>query len=174
MEPKPTSDTPSPSIKRPLDETLETMSISKRQCTSAPISETPSLISKESLLNFPIPDRPGKSCHVKLYDDIESVKLNDMVEVVGFLSVNPSLAGSEDDDEDAMVVQTHNPPPSLIPRMHCVHWRRVAYYNPLCDEELGVEEMRYLKKELHILLSQILLGDGVAAEYLIYHLLSDV
>lgn len=149
---------------------------SKRQCTYPTPQPRPTLISQESLLNFPLLDRAGKSCHAKLYNNTNDIKMNDMVEIVGFLSLDPSLSdvSSIEDDERAMETQTHNPPPSLIPRIHCVHWRRISYYNPLCDVELSSQEMQSLKKELHILLTQLLVGDELAAEYLIYHLLSDV
>lgn len=150
---------------------------SKRQCTYPTLQPHPALISQETLLNFPLLDRAAKSCHVKLYKETDDIKMNDMVEIVGFLSLDPNLSivsSIEDDDDRAMETQTHNPPPSLIPRIHCVHWRTISYYNPLCDVELSSQEMQFLKKELHILLTQLLLGDGLAAEYLIYHLLSDV
>ncbi|KAK4877050.1 hypothetical protein RN001_009556 [Aquatica leii] len=165
----------------PLEE-METESIenstsdNKKQCTS----EAPTNIkhvSREHLLNFPFREQHGKVCHVKLYKDSEKIKLNDVVEVVGFLSVDPILTdfNCEDDCVNEMEIQTHNPPPSLIPRVHCVSIKKVPHSNPLLDANvLNADRIRYIKKDLHIVLTQLLLGDTLAAEYLIYHLISKV
>jgi hypothetical protein len=44
-------------------------------------------------LNYPLQDQPnGISCLVKVYDNFEQFKINDLVEFVGVLTIDPSLA----------------------------------------------------------------------------------
>lgn len=100
-----------------------------------------------------------------------------MVEVVGFLSTDPILShpsyhNGEDDNE--MEIQTHNPPPSLVPRIHCVDFRKITDCNPLVNVYDLSTEMETLRKDLHLVLTQLLLGDELAADYLICHLISSV
>lgn len=153
----------------------------KKQCSE--VNKTPVkqyFVSKEHILNFPIPCRNGKACHVKIYEKAEGVKINDLIEFVGFLSVDPLLSqGSQDEDENnELEHQTHHPPSSLIPRIHCVSWKKMQHNNILINEaepkELGEEKMKFLKNELHLILTQLLFGDSFAAEYLIYHLISSM
>ena len=42
-------------------------------------------------LNFPLPGETGPACLVKLYQGAEDFKLNDIIEVIGVLSVDPVL-----------------------------------------------------------------------------------
>lgn len=76
----------------------------------------------------------------QIYDDNDNLKINDMIEVVGFLSVDPALSGEFQADKDSILeptcetdaeVITHNPPPSLVPRLHAVHVRKLEHCNPL-------------------------------------------
>lgn len=60
-----------------------------------------------------------------------------MVEVIGYLSVDPAMsnhwnANADENDEqlDAETL-THNPPPSLVPRVHAIHIEPIKYCNPL-------------------------------------------
>lgn len=145
----------------------------KRQCTEIPRQEPVSLVSQEHLLNFPIPDSTGKVCHLKVYKNHELLKLNSVHEFVGFLSVNPTLANHEEMND--LEFQTHNPPPSLIPRIHCVSFRQLNHNNPLVTHEIvDGNKMQLIKKELLILLTQLMCGDELAAEFLIYNLISEV
>ena len=51
-------------------------------------------------LNFPLGDNEqGHACLVKIYDRFDDFKLNDMVEFVGILSQDPSLAYDEDEHD---------------------------------------------------------------------------
>ena len=71
-----------------------------------------------------------------------------MVEFIGVLSVDPALAHFEDggDEEQHLVdpFQTetaaerrvHSPPPSLIPRLHCIVARCLTHSNPLLPSNL--------------------------------------
>lgn len=76
----------------------------------------------------------------QLYDDSENVKLNDMIEVIGFLSVDPALSGEFQSEKDPLLdpqtesdveTITHNPPPSLVPRLHAVYVKKLEHCNPL-------------------------------------------
>ena len=76
----------------------------------------------------------------QLYDDSENIKLNDMIEVIGFLSVDPALSGEFQPEKDPLIdpqaesdveTITHNPPPSLVPRLHAVYVKKLDHCNPL-------------------------------------------
>ena len=85
-----------------------------------------------------------------MYADFDSYKVTSMVEFVGILSVDPSLAHFEHDEShqegDALVdplgVETtaerkaHSPPPSLIPRLHTITARILSHSCPLLPREL--------------------------------------
>lgn len=159
-------------------EVEQTFSIesSKKQCTSTSTNEKKPTISVEHILNFPIADRGGKACHIKVYKDADKLKINDICEFIGFLSVDPALKIQISDDyDDEMEIQTHNPSPSLVPRIHCVTWKKLIHNNPLINEvNIDLEKLSDTKKELQIILTQLMLGDELAAEYLLYHLISTV
>lgn len=68
-----------------------------------------------------------------------------MIEVIGFLSVDPSLSGEFKEDKDSMLelqiessveIITHNPPPSLVPRLHAVHVQKLEHCNPLLSNSV--------------------------------------
>lgn len=174
------------SLKRSIDEEMEVVNTAdttenKRLRSNDNKEESKSVVSRDHLLNFPIPGREGKSCIVKIYDNPDTFKLNEMAHILGFLSVDPLLTemnyhNSEHDNQ--MEIQTHNPPPSLVPRLHCVLFKKITYYNPLLKSipeiTVGSEVIVNLFKELSILLTQLLFGDKLAAEYLICHLISSV
>lgn len=137
------------------------------------------ILSAEYLLNSPIPERPSKSCMVKVYEDFEKFKLNTLVDVIGFLSMDPVLDGSQDklSDFEGIDVEEHistNPPPSLIPRIHAISIRELSHVNPLLDDGNITNLSLDIYKDLHKVLTQILFGDEVAAHYLFCHLLSSI
>uniref|UniRef100_A0A182M851 Mini-chromosome maintenance complex-binding protein n=1 Tax=Anopheles culicifacies TaxID=139723 RepID=A0A182M851_9DIPT len=147
------------------------------------------VLSADYLLNSPIADRPGKACLVKLYSNYDEWTLNTVIEVVGFLSVDPALDGSGDSTgmdefvDDVSEHQATHPPPSLIPRLHAISVRKLSHTNPLLlgehklsdvgttDEDANNETAF---KDLHNLFTQCLLGDEIAADYLLCHLVSSV
>ena len=147
-----------------------------------------------------------------------------VVECVGVLSKHPHLTIFEEGGEvagggveelpgeSAAERSAHFPPPSLVPRLHCILVRTLAHCNPLLPRDLprplpgegtcilcvivvsgfqsyllpslslflyivylsqfgGVARSRDL---LLSLLTPALLGDGLAAEYTLLHLLSSV
>ncbi|XP_053606631.1 mini-chromosome maintenance complex-binding protein [Plodia interpunctella] len=143
------------------------------------------VVSREHLLNFPLPDVPSKSCIVKIYSDHDNLKLNEMIEVVGFLSVDPILSGEFSEKnplgpelETEAETMTHHPPPSLVPRVHAVYVKKLEHCNPLVKEDMDqaavLKEASVAREHLLKALTELLLGDQLAAEYLICHLIACV
>lgn len=175
-------------IKRPLDTDISDDSTSnidsnrKRSANENSLNSEAvrnSGLSKEYLLNSPIPSRPSKACIVKFYDDSSNLSLNDVLEVVGFLSIDASLCGASlqsDDHENFTEICAMNPPPSLIPRIHAISYRSLTHLNPLLDNEFTLDEQQKLNllKDLRIAFTQCLLGDSMAADFLLCHLISTV
>lgn len=166
-------------------EVVEEVGNKERKVTEK--SDAPAnVVSREHLLNFPLPDTPSKSCIVKIYDDNENLKLNDMIEVVGFLSVDPALSGEFQPEKDPLPdpqteteveTITHNPPPSLVPRLHAVYVKKLEHCNPLVksfDQGAVLKEANSAREHLLKALTELLLGDKLAAEYLICHLIACV
>lgn len=146
-------------------------------------------------LNLPIPNSKGQAVIVKLYDVAEETfSVNDVVEFVGIISLDPSLAQIPLEGSDDMFAEfqqqenaVRNPPASLVPRIHVLHYNKITHSNPL----LPAEKIRFEKhisnnlttiqndakncrKELHAMLEKVLLGDSLAADYLICHLISRI
>ncbi len=55
-------------------------------------------------LNFPLPGEKGPACIVKVYDNADDFKLNDVVEFIGVLSNDPAMVNFP---EDKMYVTTN-------------------------------------------------------------------
>lgn len=169
------------------DECMEETKVAqnKRVCTgSVAVNEdaAPKGLSAEYHLNSPIAERPSKACMVKVYSDLDNHTLNSVVDIIGFLSVDPAMDISTADvemNEDIDGILAANPPPSLIPRIHAIAVRRLKHLNPLLDTSLHNFEDHQLSfdvvyKDLLIVLTQCLFGDTLAAEYLLAHLISTV
>ncbi|XP_062927995.1 mini-chromosome maintenance complex-binding protein [Mobula hypostoma] len=150
-------------------------------------------------LNFPLPGEKGPACLVKIYEDWDSFKVNDMLEVYGVLSVDPALGViNEESVKDGLSLldpaecmdtmeeqRVHSPPPSLVPRLHAIVTRKLQHVNPflpvtLHDKENEhfisniIPELSTVRAELLGFLTHALLGDGLAAEYLLLHFISTV
>lgn len=184
---------PSNGQKRSHDETesdqmevdLEAGSTKKlNQSGEEPKSSTnASSLSCEYLLNSPIVDRPSNACLVKLYDGDAKVSLNDVLDVVGFISLDASLCGSNfapNEYEDSDEVCAMNPPPSLIPRIHVIQFRTLTHLNPLLhdnrhnEEQLTDQIKMDCIRDLRTAFTQCLFGDEIAADFMICHLISTV
>ena len=214
----------------------------------------------------------GVACLVKIYDNYENFKLNEIYEFIGILSQDPSLAYVHDDNictiedvqklhedqitefskitlqnnEENSIEMTENEninktpslftacncdesnaavkrtpkvilscfPPSLVPRLHCLKAYRLTHDNPLLAKNKNLNEtetsqywkeqneqflmsinkeimsgsatldavllerssnyLTSLRKELVDYLQELLLGDSLAAEYLLMNLISNV
>ena len=145
-------------------------------------------------LNFPLPGEKGPACLVKIYEDTEKFKVNDLVEFYGVLSVDPSLAMFDDqamEEENSLLNPTeflsreeqnvHHPPPSLVPRIHCILAHHLAHNNPTIPSECTADQCKAflppvagIRSELLANLTKLLNGDSVAAEFLLLNLVSSV
>ncbi|XP_076238488.1 mini-chromosome maintenance complex-binding protein [Calliopsis andreniformis] len=132
------------------------------------------IFSKEHLLNFPVPIDDGKACIVKIYED-PALKLNQIVEVVGFISLDPLLSNVHDSDETMTEAEmnVHHPPVSLVPRLHAVKIINLLKQEIQNAPEI-ISKAQLIRSDLHLVLSQLLFGDQLAADYLICHLLSSI
>jgi len=126
-------------------------------------------------LNLPLPSQHGKASIVKLYDVNDGdIKLNDVIEVVGIVSLDPNLAVPEA-AEDEMGSSPSLPPPSLVPRLHVLSFTHLAHNNPLLPPLAPFPPLQEVAKvELLHILTTCMLGDTLAAEYLLLHLISKV
>ena len=148
-------------------------------------------------LNFPLPDECGPACFIHIYDQESSFKKNDMVEFIGVLSVDPGLAAFSDNDMADNVQEplgpspeylitpeeqaVHHPPPSLVPRLHVLASHFLTHSNPCVPTDIKEEssttimqQLAEVRGELMSLLTQVMYGDRLAAEYLLLHLVSSV
>ncbi|KAH0514959.1 Mini-chromosome maintenance complex-binding protein [Microtus ochrogaster] len=149
-------------------------------------------------LNFPLPGEKGPACLVKVYEDWDCFKVNDVLELYGVLSVDPVLSILNNEERDASALldpmecsdmaeeqRVHSPPASLVPRIHVILAQKLQHINPLLPTCLNKEESRAfvssfmselspVRAELLGFLTHALLGDSLAAEYLILHLISTV
>ncbi|KAF3842359.1 hypothetical protein F7725_024310 [Dissostichus mawsoni] len=166
----------------------------KRRETEAPSNQTAPASHLD--LNFPLPGEKGPSCLVKVYAEWDGFKLNDTLEVYGILSVSPALSALADekdvsssflDPTDSMETaeeqRVHCPPASLVPRLHMLYAKPLPHNNPLLPATLEdnsaflsstLSEMAAVRADLLTYFTHILLGDALAAEYLILHLISNV
>ncbi|OAY46352.1 mini-chromosome maintenance complex-binding protein isoform X2 [Manihot esculenta] len=120
-------------------------------------------------------------CLVKIYDSPESeLKLNDVFEFVGVLTFDseiPVETGDRDDfcndySDDLLV----HLPPHKVPRLHCLIHRKLAAHDFL-HKSPSVETPHLVKEARESLLrhlTDVLGNDGVAAHYMLLHLLSRV
>eukprot|EP00794_Sanderia_malayensis_P005228 gene5228-5885_t len=146
--------------------------------------------------NFPLESDTGKPCMVIMYDNDDTVKLNEVVEFIGVLSCDTSLAAatmeSPDSHSDELVtpgmmsaeeLSAHCPPSSLVPRLHCILTRRLSHDNPLIPSSLVNEDdgRNFLRDNSLVIrqniiesLAKLLYGDTVAAEFVLLNLVSRV
>lgn len=101
-------------------------------------------------------------------------KINKVIDIVGFLSLDPNLSFVHDSEvmADNMELQTHNPPASMVPRLHAVKITEEVD-TTIPDAEL-ISKAESIRGDLRVVLTQLLFGDELAADYLICHLLSSV
>ncbi|XP_076661260.1 mini-chromosome maintenance complex-binding protein [Halictus rubicundus] len=131
------------------------------------------IVSKEYILNFPIPMNDGRACIVKIYEDT-ALKLNQIIEIIGFVSLDPLLSNCNmDETMTEAESNVHYPPTSLVPRLHAIK----LIHSPEGAIERApeiVSKAKLIRSNLHLVLSQLLFGDHLAADYLICHLLSSI
>ncbi|XP_017880796.1 mini-chromosome maintenance complex-binding protein isoform X2 [Ceratina calcarata] len=171
--------------KRSLDDddlnesnSLESTRKKERTSRAGNIKETDvaeqNIFSKEYILNFPISIPDGKACIVKIYDDTP-LKLNETIEVVGFISLDPLLNGVDNSDETMSEAENavHHPPASLVPRLHAIKIIRPTKQDLKIVPQIMCK-VQSIRSDLHLILSQLLFGDSLAADFLICHMLSSI
>ncbi|XP_075071637.1 mini-chromosome maintenance complex-binding protein isoform X2 [Mixophyes fleayi] len=186
---------------QPTGDDREKCSFPKRLETEQPVNrqETSSNSPLSPDLNFPLPGEKGPACLVKVYENWDTYKVNDVLEVYGVLSMDsvPSAVtegmdsvSSLLDPVDSMYTleeqRVHSPPTSLVPRIHAIFTHKLQHINPLvpgyfCQTEDSkrsiasfMSGLSSVRAELLGFLTHTLLGDELAAEYLILHLISTV
>uniref|UniRef100_A0A2K6NHM0 Mini-chromosome maintenance complex-binding protein n=1 Tax=Rhinopithecus roxellana TaxID=61622 RepID=A0A2K6NHM0_RHIRO len=126
-------------------------------------------------LNFPLPGEKGPACLVKVHIIFVSVQLMDA----------SALLDPMECTDTAEEQRVHSPPASLVPRIHVILAQKLQHINPLLPACLNKEESKTfvssfmselspVRAELLGFLTHALLGDSLAAEYLILHLISTV
>lgn len=82
---------------------------------------------------------------MQLYREFDAFKVGEVVDVVGVLGTDPSLApltyteSSENEQlmDTAAERRAHCPPPSLVPRLHAMVVRHPPHSNPLLPRDLS-------------------------------------
>uniref|UniRef100_A0AAY4C751 Mini-chromosome maintenance complex-binding protein n=1 Tax=Denticeps clupeoides TaxID=299321 RepID=A0AAY4C751_9TELE len=150
-------------------------------------SSAASPVSSPLDLNFPLPGEQGPACLVKVYEGFESYKVNDTLEVFGIFSFTlvPIIRTVRLRYPVTHVTGRHRPRSSttthccpLLPRRRGVPVGERLLFFP------GTKTCRFLssflseldsvRSELLKYLTHVLLGDALAAEYLLLHLISTV
>ncbi|XKL60298.1 hypothetical protein PGB90_001314 [Kerria lacca] len=101
------------------------------------------------------------------YEDC-SLKVNDLIEAIGFLNFNLSC---ENSDEEEIVYLTH------LPTVHVIYFisNTSVFDNILkLHKEYIFENAGNLRDDLWLILTDILMGDTLAADYLLCHLISTI
>ncbi|XVE90970.1 hypothetical protein DITRI_Ditri20bG0118200 [Diplodiscus trichospermus] len=138
--------------------------------------------SSSSMSTFQYVDKDNLHCLVKIYDSPESeLKLNDVFEFIGVLTFDSELAVVKDDndelsnsfyDDDLVHLL-----PNKVPRLHCLIHRKLAVHDFLQGSPI-METKPHLVKEIREALfrhlTAVLGNDGVAAHFMLLHLLSKV
>ncbi|XP_043251882.1 mini-chromosome maintenance complex-binding protein [Colletes gigas] len=142
----------------------------KMDTTEHSIKQT--IFSKEYILNFPISVDDGKACIVKIYEEA-ALKLNEVIEIIGFISLNPCQNTIDDFEMTEAEMNVHHPPTSIVPRLHAVKIIRLSKQGIENVPEI-LSKAQLIRSDLHMMFSQLLFGDELAADYLICHLLSSI
>jgi hypothetical protein len=125
------------------------------------------------------PSIPPGSCVVHMYNDGANddgrLKLNDVVQVLGVISRVPELAsgamhGMEDEDEAALASKI---PTSVAPRIHAISARKLDL-SSLAGITPSLPITPSPRQSIVAFLSEALLGDTLAAEYVLMLLVSRV
>ncbi|KAI7738486.1 hypothetical protein M8C21_016448 [Ambrosia artemisiifolia] len=123
-------------------------------------------------------DRNNFPCLVKIYDTPESdLKLNDVLEFIGVLTFDTDVKTDDHELENCFdQEELTNLPPSKVPRLHCLIHRKLSP-NDLIFKSPSMEPKHHMIKEIRQSLVQhltVVLGDNLAANFMLLHLLSKV
>ncbi|XP_055831428.1 mini-chromosome maintenance complex-binding protein isoform X2 [Solanum dulcamara] len=131
---------------------------------------------------LPYFDRTSLPCLVKIYDSPESdLKLNDVFEFIGVFTFDPEFPVDKNDNNDLESILDDDTriqmPPSKVPRLHCLIHRKLSTQDFITGSptlELKSQLMKAIREALLGHLTTILGNDGVAANFMLLHLLSKV
>ncbi|XP_060181731.1 mini-chromosome maintenance complex-binding protein [Lycium barbarum] len=131
---------------------------------------------------LPYFDRTSFPCLVKIYDSPESdLKLNDVFEFIGVYTFDPEFPVDKNDNNDLESSLCDDAltrmPPSKVPRLHCLVHRKLASQDFISGSptfELKSHLVKGIREALLGHLTTILGNDGVAANFMLLHLLSKV
>lgn len=127
-------------------------------------------------------DRDSLPCLVKIYDSPDSdLQLNNVFEFIGVLTFDSEIPAHKDsrDDfsngfcDDELV----HLPPSKVPRLHCIIHRKLGVHDFLCTPQVMEPNPQFVRKIREGLLKHLTTvfgNDGVAAHFMLLHLLSKV
>lgn len=121
-------------------------------------------------------------CLVKIYDSPESdLKLNDVFEFIGVFTFDPEFPVDKNDNNDlesSLCDDTLTQmPPGKVPRLQCLVHRKLATQDFISGSptfELKSHLVKAIREALLGHLTTILGNDGVAANFMLLHLLSKV
>eukprot|EP01018_Ginkgo_biloba_P015120 Gb_33880 [translate_table: standard] len=136
-------------------------------------------------LNMPLGETHLLPCLVKIYDGLDvDLKLNDIVEFIGVFTFDPELSAHKNDQEavtNSLIEEdiSCHLPASKVPRLHCILSRKLSTHslvtvfqnNQLPSTSIALRELR---ESLLQALTAVFGGDGVAAQYFLLHILSQV
>ncbi|XP_063993169.1 mini-chromosome maintenance complex-binding protein isoform X2 [Diachasmimorpha longicaudata] len=169
-----------PSVKRSLDhdedEPMDTSEpAQKKERSESNVNRVDAKFSlPENLQNFPIPIENGKTCVVNVYSDV-TLRVNQVVDVVGFVSITPLLnevdGRVEGSDGDG---GPDSSPSLLIPRLHAVAITESYEDLPVEPSLRQLPRVEAIRSDLHKVFSKVLFDDDLAADFLIAHLLSKI
>ncbi|CAN6569080.1 unnamed protein product [Malus baccata var. baccata] len=135
-----------------------------------------------SVIMVPDVDRDLLPCLIKIYDCPESdLKLNEVFEFVGVFTFDSEFKEDKDvsDDftngfsEDVLV----HLPPNKVPRLHCFIHRKLAVHDFLpCSPTIEPKPnvVKEIRESLLRHLTAVLGNDGIAANFMLLHLMSMV
>ncbi|KAM1141697.1 hypothetical protein FF1_041558 [Malus domestica] len=121
-------------------------------------------------------------CLIKIYDCLESdLKLNEVFEFVGVFTFDSEFKEDKDESDDftngfSEDVLVHLPP-NKVPRLHCFIHRKLAVHDFLpCSptNEPKPNLVKEIREALLRHLTAVLGNDGIAANFMLLHLLSMV
>ncbi|MQL98059.1 hypothetical protein Taro_030760 [Colocasia esculenta] len=135
------------------------------------------------LLSSTVPlDANPLSCLIKMYDPPENdIKVNDVIEFIGVYTFDPELAVHSDDNDDLpydlMEDAVANLPPSKVPRLHCIISKKLSlqdFVSRSCFTQGLPNMVKGVRESLLGHLTAVLGNDGLAAQFVLLHLLSRV
>lgn len=113
---------------------------------------------------------------VQIYGELP-LKLNKEIDIIGFVSLDPKFGTFHfpNDEASGCSSQTNEERIesfSKVPKLHAIKVIEPTK-EPIVYLEI-VPKVQLIKNDLHLLLSQLLFGDHIAAEYVMYNLISSM